>query len=68
MKEKVLSETRYLAAKDISFSPTRMYQRGVSKMVSALMYLGRYNIWVEADVWLNSSSVSVVSGPHLDIP
>ena len=56
-------------AKEVSFSPTRMYHRGlhynVSKMASALMYLGRYNVWVEADVWLDSTSVSVVSGPYL---
>ena len=49
-----------------------MYHRGlhynVSKMASALMYLGRYNVWVEADVWLDSTSVSVVSGPDLGIP
>ena len=31
------------------------------------LYLRRYNVWVEADVWLNRSSVSVISRPYLRI-
>ena len=50
----------------ILICPTIMYQTEGVQCYNFCLYLRRYNVRVEADVWLNRSSVSVISRPYLD--